>query len=87
MTANELEALRLTKTYTAGRFDVWMLAGPAKASCRAHIMSVLAGRRWPQSKSGVTALRDALWAICNPPGECLAQREDHFITWASAATA
>jgi hypothetical protein len=42
---NVKEAIRLLGTYTAGRFDIWMLSGSAKASCRAHVMSTLLGVR------------------------------------------
>ena len=84
MTANQREALRLLGVYTAGRFDIWMLAGNAKAGCRAHIMSELLGVRTPQSKSGVNTLRDAFNALANAQGECIAQRESNFIGWAKA---
>lgn len=50
------EACRLLHVYTGGRCDVWALAGPAKASCRAHVMSALMGKKMPQAKSGVTAI-------------------------------
>lgn len=75
-------ALKLLGTYTAGRFDFWMLAGPTKASCRAHIMSELMGKKMPQSKSGVTAMRDAFYEIAKPEGNCIAAREESFLAWA-----
>lgn len=76
------EATRLLKVYTAGSFDFWVLAGPAKASCRAHIASVLAGKRVPQSKAGVTVLREQFHRISEPAGDCLAARERSFEAWA-----
>lgn len=79
MSDNVKQAVALLGVYTAGRFQVWMLMGSAKASCRAHVMSVFAGKRVPQSKSGVTVLRDALYSALNASGDCLAAREDDFI--------
>lgn len=84
MTSEQTEALKLLQTYTAGRFDVWNLFGPAKASCRAHIMSALAGKRIPQSQSGVNALRAAFYEIAKPEGSCPAVREVAFTAWARA---
>lgn len=72
------EAIRLLGVYTARRFDVYALAGPAKASCRAHIMSAIRGRRCTQRESGITVIRDALFAQCGIAGGCLAEREDNF---------
>lgn len=75
MNANQLEFLRLLGVYTAGRFDVWALAGPAKASCRAHVMSALAMAKVPQSRAGVTVIWEALRCIVKPEGSCLAVLE------------
>ena len=72
-------ACRLLGVYTANRFDVWALAGPARASCRAHIASVLLGRKVPQAKAGVTMLRDELFTRSGVTGNCLAAREEAFI--------
>lgn len=83
--ANTAEAVRLLGVYTAGRFDVWVLAGNAKAGCRAHIMSALLGRRVPQSKSGVNAMREAFYNLANPAGDCPAAREKSFIAWCRGA--
>lgn len=47
------EACRLIGFYTNYNYDVWMLAGPAQASNRARVMTILMGRKMPQSKSGV----------------------------------
>jgi hypothetical protein len=75
------EAIRLLDIYTAGRFDIWMLSGNAKASCRAHVLSTLRGVATPKSKAGVTALREAFYQAGNITGECLAEREEVFIKW------
>lgn len=89
MNQNHISALNLFSSYTAGHFDPWMLAGPAKASCRAHIMSVFNGQRTPQSKSGVTVIRDAFHTLafneCIPDfkaAECVAVRDEVFTRWA-----
>ncbi len=78
------EAIRILGIYTAGRFDVWNLAGSAKASCRQHILSVLTSQSVPKSKAGVTALRDAFYAAGNITGEYEAQRERNFLAWVKA---
>lgn len=82
LSPNQLEALRLLGAYTAGRFDIWMLAGSSKASCRAHIMTALEGKKMPQSKSGVNAITAAFYAFAMPEGSCPAIREDNFRDWA-----
>ena len=74
------EAVRLLGAYTAGRFEVWELAGPAKASCRAHVMSALMGRKIPQAKSGVNAILEAFFARLEIDGSCRAVQEDNFVT-------
>ena len=79
------EAIKLLGTYTAGRFDVWMLAGSSKASCRAHIMSVLQGAKVPQAKSGVNALREALYTQAKIDGECEGHRQDNFLAYCKQA--
>src|SRR5260370_20367475 len=81
------EAVRLLGVYTAGRFDIWMLSGSAKASCRAHILSILLGTRVPQSKAGVTALREAFNKHANIEGDCIAAREEKFIAFCKSAAA
>lgn len=80
MQQNHIEALRLLGVYTANSFDPWRLAGPAKASCRAHIMSVFNDKRTPQSKSGVTIIRSSLWGLFDLSGSCQAEREKDFIS-------
>ena len=72
------QAIRTLGAYTAGRFDIWLLAGPAKASCRAHVMSDLLGVRTPQSKSGVFAIRAEFYRQAGIAGGCEAQREESF---------
>jgi hypothetical protein len=76
---NLREALRLLGVYTAGRYDIYALAGSARAGCRAHIMSELVGAKTPQSKAGVTALRSAFYVACQVTGECEAHRERTFV--------
>jgi hypothetical protein len=76
-----IEAIRLLGVYTAGRFDIWLLAGQPKASCRAHIMSVLTGIKTPQRKAGVNALREAFYLAGGIEGDCLAAKEDNFLAW------
>ena len=84
MQAKQREALRLLSVYTAGRFDIWIIAGPQRASCRSHVMSELLGVKTPQSKSGVNAIRDAFYAVAGDAitGNCIAAREDAFLEWA-----
>ncbi len=75
------EACRIIGVYTANRFNTWALAGPARASCRAHVMSVLMGRKMPQSKSGVTAIEAELHrraGIEMSPDSCSASRQREF---------
>jgi hypothetical protein len=78
---NTQEAIHWLGVYTNGHFDIWMLAGSAKASCRAHVMSVLLGVKTPQSKAGVTALREAFYQAGNIQGDCLAAKEENFLKW------
>ena len=84
MTANQINAVRLLNVYTAGRFDVYLLAGPAKASVRAHIMSELKGIRIPQAKAGVNSIREELFILSGAEGSCLAAREDNLAAWAKS---
>ena len=77
---NLREAVRLLDVYSGGngRFDVWAIAGRSRASCRAHVMSVLQGRKIPQSKSGVYDLRAALWQAAGIDGGCIAEKDERF---------
>jgi len=72
------EAIRILGIYTASSFDIWALSGRAKASCRAHVLSILLSESTPQSKSSVNAIRDAFWSACGITGECPAERERKF---------
>jgi hypothetical protein len=83
-TLSELErsGLHFLGIYTAGRYDINALAGPAKASCRAHVMSALYGKRVPQSKAGINAMWSAFFVIAGVDGNCIRHREDAFIEWA-----
>jgi hypothetical protein len=84
---NTVEALKLVKTYAGGRFHIWNLAGNAKASCRAHIMSVLLGVKMPQIKAGMTAMAAALLDAVGAAGDCPAARESDFAAKAQAIIA
>lgn len=75
------EALHLLGVYTAGRFDIYGLAGPSRASCRAHVMATLLGLpKVPQSKCGINALREEFYRRMIIRGECGAVRETTFKT-------
>jgi hypothetical protein len=75
------EAIKLLGTYTAGRFDIWMLAGDAKASCRVQVMSALLGRKAKRAESGINALRTEFYNRLNITGDCLAAKEGNFIAY------
>lgn len=81
LSASQREALRILAVYTTRSekygptMDVWDLAGPQKASCRAHVMALLLGvPKCPQSKAGVTAIRSKLYEMLNVEGCCEAER-------------
>ena len=76
-----VSAVRTLAAYTAGRFDLWTLAGPRRASCRAHVMAELRGvARVPQSKAGVTVLREEFYvALGVAGGVCTADRDKDFV--------
>ena len=76
---SRLAALLLLSQYTNGRCCVWEMAGGRYAAARARIMSALAGRRIPQTQSGVTALQAALFASVGAVGDCLAAKENDFL--------
>lgn len=82
---NTVDAAKLLGQYTAGRFDIWMLAGSSKSTCRQHVMSVLVngkdGKNLPKSKCGVYAIRDEFYKRIQPEGGCVAVREDNFKLW------
>ncbi len=85
LTANQLEALRVLAVYTTRSekygpsMDAWDLAGPQKASCRAHVMALLMGvPKCPQSKAGVNAIRSKLYEMLAINGGCEAERETTF---------
>ena len=82
MTDNQREALRLLGSYTAGRFDVWMLSGPANAGVRARIMALLMGIRVAKNQAGVNAMWRAFFALARAENGCYADREAQFMAWA-----
>ena len=82
-----IKALKTLSTYTAGRFDVWALAGDSKKSCRQHVMSELLGAKTPIAKCGVTAIRAEFEKRLGATGDCIAAREGDFIKKARALLA
>ena len=86
MSANIKEAIRLLGIYTDNRFDIWALAGQPKASCRAHVMGALLGRKATQRESGVTMLRDKVYSELALAGGCLAERDRMFLSACRFAT-
>ncbi len=82
--ASIMNALRLISSYTAGSMELWALAGQPKASCRAHVMSALLGRKATQRESGVGALRSALYEALFVKGQHDTAREDDFRAKATA---
>jgi hypothetical protein len=73
-----ITAIQMLGHNTAGRFDVWQLAGPRNGGRRARILSALTGTRQPQSKAGVTALRSAFYDVLGIIGDCEAERAENF---------
>jgi len=84
MQPNLTEAVHLLGIYTAGRFDLWAIAGDAKRTARAHIMGFLLGRNATQKESGITALRAEFYKQALVVGDYPAEREDNFISWAKS---
>jgi hypothetical protein len=82
---NQIEALRMFDRLSGGSFDAWALAGPHNAKNRAAIMTAWHGRKIPQAKAGVTAIRQAMYETAKPTGDCLAARETAFAAWAKQA--
>lgn len=70
---------KYTIRYRGGSsFDPWDMMGPHNAKRRAEVMSALMGKKMPQAKSGVTALRDELNARLNPVGNHLSARQENL---------
>jgi len=87
MTEKQEEIKNLINTYTGGypRRMFWVLTGNAKASIRAHIMAVLLDKpKVPQSKAGITALREKLVELFGAEGDCYAALEDNLFEKMSA---
>lgn len=77
-----LEVIKLLGSYTNNSFDIWNLAGNSNAKRRAEIMSLLAGKKIPQAKSGVTAIKQELYRLSNMTGNsCEAVRSELFVHW------
>lgn len=92
--AAEVRGLVALRDATRGTFCFWDLAGPRLARTRQAIAGALDGKPVPQSKCGVTALRDVfqhLWEMNDPDGfracECPAHRERAFADYARAVLA
>lgn len=76
---NTTKAIRTLGIYTAGRFDIWGLAGSSRASCRAHVMADLLGLpRIAQSKAGVYALLSEFQNRCGIESTCSADWHEKF---------
>lgn len=72
------EAKRLFLAYTGGTGRIDALYGPVKASCRAHILSALAGERVPQRKSGWTVFREKMIELFEVTGTCIAVQDSNL---------
>ncbi len=79
---NQTQALRLLQTYTRGSFDPWDMMGPHNAARRAEVMTVLTGKRVPQSGAGVTTLRRVFHNRANVLGDYPRARDGNFAKWA-----
>jgi hypothetical protein len=82
--SRQLEARRLYLAYTGDRCRIDSLYGPAKASCRAHILSALRGVKVTQSKAGWSMFREAIYELFGATGDCSAAREDSLAELARA---
>ena len=51
----ELSTIRLVGIYTGGSFRLDRLTGPAKRSCRKHIVETLLGHKVPPALTGINA--------------------------------
>ncbi len=75
----EQRVAKLVKIEMGGGYvDISKLAGPARASNRASLMSEINGFKTPQSKSGVNAITDALFKMYEITGDCSAIREKNL---------
>ena len=75
MNEQQREGLALLGAATSGFYDTYRVAGPHNGKLRAHIMSLLTGVKTPVAKAGVTVLRETVFSIVKPEGNCLASRE------------
>ena len=78
MSDNLKEALRLVRIYTGGGCNLWQLCAKQRAGVRAHIMSALLGKKVPQSKAGINALREAIYKEAGITGSCHAHQDSNF---------
>ena len=61
--------------------DVYRLAGPRNVGARQSLMIALTGTRHNRSQCGVNALRDVIYSIIRPTGDCMAAREKCVERW------
>ena len=86
MTTTLHRAIITLGTYTAHRFDVWMLSGTANASCRAHVMADLLGvEKIAQARAGVTALRAEFYQQAGIVADCERNMQIEFINFCERA--
>lgn len=52
---------------TGNSGDIYRMAGPARATNRSMVMSIIKGEKTPQAKSGVTAIEAALFDLAGIP--------------------
>jgi len=82
-----LKALRSFSTYSAGRFDVYSLAGDSKAKARQQVMSELMGAKVPRAKCGINAIKEEFQRRLGVTGATIAEREGNMIKKARAVLA
>ncbi len=81
LTANYRQAL-FSLSQLSRNFDPWDLMGPSNVKLRQNIMTLLVGKKLPQAKCGVNALKDEFYKVAKPQGDCSALRDDAFAIWA-----
>lgn len=87
LTKEQREAVRLLGIYTGGRFDlIFALTGPAKRSCRVHILRSLLGEKHPAKDCGSFRVQREFVELARAHGvdmdHCLAVQNEHFRAWA-----
>lgn len=80
---------KLVKAYMGDNPDIaTALSGSTKASARAHIMSEIRGEKVSQLKSGMTALKTALFDLAgiDPKTTTVAEANERLATWIQGKT-